>query len=864
MQEVKTFKQSELVLKVGRDYDAAELDLGAWEPFLDRLCNDRTYQKEAIRTAVIYLASGQYASLRDLAFENYGQNPVLKDKYPSWEQFLKALPMADKLYGTVDLATGTGKSYVIYGIAQIALGLGLVKRVLVLCPSLTIKSGLTEKFRQLSGDVGLKALIPQEAVWKSPGVVSANKTVAAGELCVENIHAVYENTGSSISDSFRGSGADTLVLSDEAHHMFNKASGRDSGIRLWRKFLLSEEFGFRYMLGFTGTAYVENEYFPDVLYRYSLRQAIEDRVVKNVDYVQEDESQGDNERFQKIYRNHRDNKEHYPLVKPLSILVTRDISSAKRLYKDFVAFLSKWENKPLKDVESKVLVVTSAREHRANVRKLKYVDEETDSTEWIISVSMLTEGWDVQNVFQVVPWEDRAFNSRLLIAQVLGRGLRVPQAYRIPQPKVVVFNHRAWSSKIKELVDEILEIEARIYSSVLTEGRRSAYHFTLRNIDYRTEPTTVEKPKETQSVDFTRLMKEGIVLESQSVEVESGTTYVTAVENHTRERNYAIRRDTWTIDEVIDRLYDDFETREWEGKTLKLGEDAYTKNALPPRKVIEEIIRFSMERRGNYGDAVIESNVRKILSAFTPLLRKNKNSIVSRPVAGSTFEISTKTLAKQSTSVGMIRQDRTVFLTGRWEKEIPEEEQRTILAEVLEDESFPRSATKEINFGLFKTPVTTVITASKPERRFVDFLCRRENAALLSAWVKSRDKGFYEIDYTCRYGSGESKTRKYYHDKFNPDFFLKVDREGRTYFLVVEIKDDGDASEENKAKYKYALQHFTELNRRLETQGIPETYICHFLSPASYDTFFQHLREGSVFSGQERFRSDLENLLEES
>lgn len=473
MQEVKTFKQSELVLKVGRDYDAAELDLGAWEPFLDRLCNDRTYQKEAIRTAVIYLASGQYASLRDLAFENYGQNPVLKDKYPSWEQFLKALPMADKLYGTVDLATGTGKSYVIYGIAQIALGLGLVKRVLVLCPSLTIKSGLTEKFRQLSGDVGLKALIPQEAVWKSPGVVSANKTVAAGELCVENIHAVYENTGSSISDSFRGSGADTLVLSDEAHHMFNKASGRDSGIRLWRKFLLSEEFGFRYMLGFTGTAYVENEYFPDVLYRYSLRQAIEDRVVKNVDYVQEDESQGDNERFQKIYRNHRDNKEHYPLVKPLSILVTRDISSAKRLYKDFVAFLSKWENKPLKDVESKVLVVTSAREHRANVRKLKYVDEETDSTEWIISVSMLTEGWDVQNVFQVVPWEDRAFNSRLLIAQVLGRGLRVPQAYRIPQPKVVVFNHRAWSSKIKELVDEILEIEARIYSSVLTEGRRS-------------------------------------------------------------------------------------------------------------------------------------------------------------------------------------------------------------------------------------------------------------------------------------------------------------------------------------------------------------------------------------------------------
>jgi type III restriction enzyme len=46
--------------------------------------------------------------------------------------------------------------------------------------------------------------------------------------------------------------------------------------------------------------------------------------------------------------------------------------------------------------------------------------------EWIFSVSMLTEGWDVQNVFQIVPHEKRAFASKLLIAQVLGRGLRVP------------------------------------------------------------------------------------------------------------------------------------------------------------------------------------------------------------------------------------------------------------------------------------------------------------------------------------------------------------------------------------------------------------------------------------------------------
>ena len=66
---------------------------------------------------------------------------------------------------------------------------------------------------------------------------------------------------------------------------------------------------------------------------------------------------------------------------------------------------------------------------------------------------MLTEGWDVKNVFQIVPMEERAFNSKLLVAQVLGRGLRIPNAYNTPQPKVTVFNHKSWSSKIKKLIE---------------------------------------------------------------------------------------------------------------------------------------------------------------------------------------------------------------------------------------------------------------------------------------------------------------------------------------------------------------------------------------------------------------------------
>lgn len=196
---------------------------------------------------------------------------------------------------------------------------------------------------------------------------------------------------------------------------------------------------------------------PDVIYRYSLRQAIEDHIVKNIDYVKEDESRVDNERFQKIYQNHRDNKEKYPLIKPLIILITKDIAHAKNLYEDFTSFLVKQENRNKEEAECKVLIVTSAREHKSNIPKLKLVDDSSNKIEWIISVSMLTEGWDVKNVFQIVPWEDRAFNSKLLIAQVLGRGLRIPEKYQTPQPKVtvlitrlgVVKSKNSWTKSLK-------------------------------------------------------------------------------------------------------------------------------------------------------------------------------------------------------------------------------------------------------------------------------------------------------------------------------------------------------------------------------------------------------------------------------
>jgi type III restriction enzyme len=85
----------------------------------------------------------------------------------------------------------------------------------------------------------------------------------------------------------------------------------DSDIKKWKSFLLNPEYDFKYILGFTGTAYTDDEYFNDVIYRYSIRQAVDDRVIKSVDYVSSDESVDTDEKLQKIYDNHDEFKKKY-------------------------------------------------------------------------------------------------------------------------------------------------------------------------------------------------------------------------------------------------------------------------------------------------------------------------------------------------------------------------------------------------------------------------------------------------------------------------------------------------------------------------------------------------------------------------
>src|SRR3990170_2683738 len=612
----QTFRNEDLVLKVTTNIDPVVWDESKYEAFLDELCGMREYQKDTIRTTVRYLLGGKYTNLRELAKENFDANDEIQQRYGSWSGMERHLQLPEQLSCSIDLATGTGKSYILYGLAAILLAEGKVDRVLVLCPSNTIEAGLLEKFRDLAGNADLRDVLPEGVRVRAPKIINASETIVDGSICVENYHAILEHVKSSIRDSLKGQGERVAVFSDEVHHVANKTGTK---AKKWKEFLLNPEYGFKIVVGVSGTCYVGDDYFADVVSRYSLRQAIEDRWVKRVEYVAEmPETDSPEEKWQLIYNRHQDWKKKLKKrsIRPLSIIVTKGISDCKRVAEELEGFLQEWEKIPADQAKHKVLPVTSAKEHQPNVARLKVVDSPASKVEWIVSVSMLSEGWDVKNVFQIVPHEERAFNSKLLIAQVLGRGLRRPDGWQGTDPIVTVFNHDAWVGRIRPLVDEILEMENRLSSSIV-EGSR--YHFDLHNLDYTRETDTSHFTKKGEY----RLLEEGFVDLPDQVEVEDVTIeFERAVTGDHTKFKTKIKHKTYSFEEVAEEMYRRLQSIDEESKEAEDPKDRtqYGKRFQFERCI--EIVKASAKKAHIKSGQIVEENRQKILQSLGPLRRK--------------------------------------------------------------------------------------------------------------------------------------------------------------------------------------------------------------------------------------------------
>ena len=220
-QTVDRINLSEHVLKINfRKGSRHKFNFNEIEDYVKAISNGRDYQYEAIRNVMTYLWAGGYTNVAELARENFSTNEHLRERFGNEEIMLGHLPLADRLSGVVHMATGTGKSYVIFAVAYLSLVMGLTKRVLVLGPSSTIiEEGLRDKFKRFMENADWNSKLPKEYQNKAIDLLKNNDVIEDNSITIENINAIYSEGG--IRDTLFKNIDEVLVLGDEIHHAYS-------------------------------------------------------------------------------------------------------------------------------------------------------------------------------------------------------------------------------------------------------------------------------------------------------------------------------------------------------------------------------------------------------------------------------------------------------------------------------------------------------------------------------------------------------------------------------------------------------------------------------------------------------------------
>jgi type III restriction enzyme len=265
---------------------------------------------------------------------------------------------------------------------------------------------------------------------------------------------------------------DLVLLMDESHCYRGKA-----GMRAINE--LKPTLG----LELTATPQIENGNrttdFKNVIYSYPLASALRDGFVKEPSVATRENFRAENYdegaletlKLQDGIRIHEHTKVQLdiysrdtgrPLVKPFMLVVAKDTSHAGDL-------LKKIEANDFFEGRYKGRVITvhsnqSGEEKDETVQQLLSVEDPANPTEIVIHVNMLKEGWDVTNLYTIVPL--RAANSKTLVEQSIGRGLRLPYGKRTgvgDVDRLTIVSH----DKFQEIVDHANDPNSIIRTGVV-------------------------------------------------------------------------------------------------------------------------------------------------------------------------------------------------------------------------------------------------------------------------------------------------------------------------------------------------------------------------------------------------------------
>lgn len=394
---------------------------------------------------------------------------------------------------TFALATGVGKTRLMGAfVAYMFLVYG-VQHFLIVAPNLTIFRKLNDDFSKPNNPKyvfrGIQEInINTTKIITSDNYANQRTDTLFGNKLEINIFNVqqfaqkdmtsergitksWENAGQSYFDYLKDQ-KDLVVMLDEAHHYHADAA-------LGALDLMNPMLG----LEFTATPYIGTSgsgksskmgIMKNVLYNYNLGDAIRGGYVKDpwigteadVDFKQFDgESiETDARKLQLAAYFHERTKNaliqystenKLPTVKPVMLVVAKDTAHASELH-EFIDS-DKFRGGEFKGKVIEVHTKNSKEESEENIEQLLSLESPDNAIEVVIHVNMLKEGWDVNNVYTIVPLRQAA--AMILTEQTIGRGLRLPYGERTGNAyvdRVMVVAHEQFSRVIEMAKDSEL------------------------------------------------------------------------------------------------------------------------------------------------------------------------------------------------------------------------------------------------------------------------------------------------------------------------------------------------------------------------------------------------------------------------
>ncbi len=463
---------------------------------------------------------------------------IIRSEFPTVSDFERDFPSL-----CFALATGVGKTRLMGAFIAYLYRVEKIRHYFVLAPNLTIYNKLIADFTPGTPKYVFQGI--SEFAMNAPEIITGDnyesgigiRNDAAMQQRMFDTSPIHINVFniSKISSEMRGDKAprikrlseyigesyfeylskldDLVLLMDESHRY--RAS---AGVRAINE--LKPILG----LELTATPQVEKagkaEPFKNVIYSYPLSKALTDGFVKepavatreNFDAKNYEKDALERLKLEDGVRVHEETKVQLELyarendkkiVKPFMLVVAQDTEHANALLKTMEedAFFGG-------SYKGKVITVHSnlrGDEKDETVQQLLTVEDPANPTEIVIHVNMLKEGWDVTNLYTIVPL--RAANSKTLVEQSIGRGLRLPYGKRVGVPAVdrlTIVSH----DKFQEIIDAANEPDSIIRTGIIIgrdiPDKKSEPVIVSSNLESRLLGTTNPQSPTTQPSLFTK------------------------------------------------------------------------------------------------------------------------------------------------------------------------------------------------------------------------------------------------------------------------------------------------------------------------------------------------------------------------